>query len=78
MVFNKVYKDLIDKIDTYSRRYRACLSWYEDADESEKEFCKSFLKNARFWLDRRNECVRKLNKMRSNKEQMFDEWTFPY
>lgn len=78
MVFNKVYERLIDEIDTYSHRFRACLSWYEDADESEKEICKSFLKDARFWLDRRNECVRKLNKMRDNKEQIFDEWTFPY
>ena len=64
MNFNKVYKRLIDEIDTYSRRFRACLSWYEDADESEKEICKSFLRDARFWLDRRNESVRKINKMR--------------
>ena len=78
MVFNKIYKDLIEKIDTYSHRFRSCLLWYENADENEKEFCKSFLEDAHFWLDRRNACVRKLNKMRGNKEQIFDEWTFPY
>lgn len=74
MVFNKRYRDLINKIDTYSGRFRSCILWYE----SDKEICKSFLENARFWLDRRNECVRKLNKMRGNKEKIFDEWTFPY
>ena len=78
MVFNKIYRDLMDKIDTYSSRFRNCILWYENADESEKEFSKSFLEDARFWLDRRNECVRKLNKIRGNKEQIFDEWTFPY
>jgi hypothetical protein len=78
MVFDKIYKDLIEEIDTYSYRFRNCLSWYKNTDESEKKFRASLLENARFWLDRRNECVRKLNKMRSNKEQIFDEWTFPY
>lgn len=78
MTFNKIYKDLIEKIDTYSRYFRNCLLWYENADESEKEFSKSFLENARFWLDKRNKCVRKLNKMRGNKGQIFEEWTFPY
>jgi hypothetical protein len=66
----------MNKIDTYSHRFRNCLLWYENADENETR--KLFLQDARFWLDRRNECVRKLNKMRGNKEQIFDEWTFPY
>lgn len=78
MVFDKVYRDLMNKIDTYSCRFRNCILWYENADENEKEFAKSLLEDARFWLNRRNKCVRKLNKMRSNKEQIFDEWTFPY
>lgn len=78
MVFDKVYRDLMNKIDTYSCRFRNCILWYEHADTSEEVARKYFLQDARHWLNMRNECVRKLNKMRGNKEQIFDEWTFPY
>ena len=75
-VFQKVLDDLKNAIDTFGHRYHACLSWYEDSDTKEKEFTKSFLDNARYWLDCRNECVRKFNKIKG--KTVYDQWTFPY
>lgn len=76
MAIKLTLKDLERAIPAFEHRYRACLAWYEEADEDDKEYCKSMLSNARYWLDMRNQCVKEVNQIMG--KTVYEQYVFPY